>query len=332
VKGSVIGRDRAAELLERFEHLHVLVVGDVMLDRYLWGEVERISPEAPVPVVQVERESAMLGGAGNVARTLASLGARTTLVALIGEDETGREISERLADWKIDASGVVVEPSRPTTVKTRVIARAQQMVRFDRECEEPIGSDLVARVIERLRACVAGVDGAILQDYGKGLLERETLEPAMKLFGEREVPVFVDPKLTAWDCYRGAALIKPNLREARAVTGIRIRDDEELREAGQEILERTGAATLAITRGSEGMSLFYAGGGSEHVPTAPRPVAEASGAGDTAIAVLALARLAGASWPEAASLANAAAGVVVGVAGTAAVTQAELRAALSAEP
>jgi D-beta-D-heptose 7-phosphate kinase/D-beta-D-heptose 1-phosphate adenosyltransferase len=169
------------------------------------------------------------------------------------------------------------------------------MVRFDRECEEPIGPDLVGRVVERLRACVDGIDGAILQDYGKGLLERETLDPAMKLFGEREVPVFVDPKLTAWDCYRGAALIKPNLREARAVTGMR-------------------------------------GGGSEHVPTAPRPVAEASGAGDTAIAVLALARLAGASWPEAARLANAAAGVVVGVAGTAAVTQAELRAALSAEP
>jgi D-beta-D-heptose 7-phosphate kinase/D-beta-D-heptose 1-phosphate adenosyltransferase len=163
----------------------------------------------------------MLGGAGNVARTLASLGARTTLVALIGEDETGREISERLTDWKIDASGVVVEPSRPTTVKTRVIARAQQMVRFDRECEEPIGPDLVGRVVERLRACVDGIDGAILQDYGKGLLERETLDPAMKLFGEREVPVFVDPKLTAWDCYRGAALIKPNLREARAVTGMR---------------------------------------------------------------------------------------------------------------
>jgi D-beta-D-heptose 7-phosphate kinase/D-beta-D-heptose 1-phosphate adenosyltransferase len=328
----LIARSRALDLLERFETLQVLVVGDVMLDRYLWGEVDRISPEAPVPVVQVTRESAMLGGAGNVARTLASLGARSVLVALIGDDDTGREISDRLADWKIDASGIIVEPSRPTTVKTRVIARAQQMVRFDRECEEAIGPGLVARVIDRVQSCISGVDGVILQDYGKGLLERETLERAMAIFAERDVSVFVDPKLTSWDCYRGAALIKPNLREARLVTGSRIRDDAELAEAGRDILERTGAETLAITRGAEGMTLFYAEGGSEHVPTAPRPVAEASGAGDTAIAMLSLARLAGASWAEAASLANAAAGVVVGVAGTAAVTQAELLAALSAEP
>jgi D-beta-D-heptose 7-phosphate kinase/D-beta-D-heptose 1-phosphate adenosyltransferase len=321
---------RAAELVEHFLSLHVLVVGDVMLDRYVWGDVERISPEAPVPVVQVTEESTMLGGAGNVARTLSNLGARVSMVALVGDDDSGRELSDRLADWKIDGSGLLLESSRPTTVKTRVIARAQQMVRFDRESDEPFPQGMAARLLDRVRCCSEGASGVILQDYGKGLLTDESILSAMATFAERRIPVFVDPKLGDWSCYRGAALVKPNLIEARDLIGMRVRGDQDLSELGRALLERTGAEVVAITRGSRGMSIFFAEGGEQHVATVPQPVAEASGAGDTAIATLALARLAGASWVEAASLANAAAGVVVRVPGTAAVSAAELLRAVGA--
>jgi len=326
----VIAPARAAELTRRFEALRVLVAGDVMLDRYIWGDVERISPEAPVPVVRVARESLMLGGAGNVARSLACLGAQVRLVALIGDDEAGREVSDRLSDWKIDAAGVCVEPTRPTTQKTRVIARAQQMVRFDRESDDPLDAATQGRLLDRLEACAADVDGAILEDYGKGFLVPGTIERVMEVLAARGIRVFVDPKDRGWECYRGAELVKPNLREAQAVTGIRIRDEEDLLDVGRRILEQTGAQTVAITRGGEGMTFFFADGGTAHFPGQRRPVAESSGAGDTAIATLALARLAGASWSEAASLANAAAGVVVSVPGTAAVSAAELLAALGA--
>jgi D-beta-D-heptose 7-phosphate kinase/D-beta-D-heptose 1-phosphate adenosyltransferase len=324
----MISPQRASELVRAFGERRLLVVGDVILDRYVWGRVERISPEAPVPVVQVTRESVMPGGAGNVARNLAALTARVELVALVGEDETGRELEKLLSDWKIDGRGLVAEPGRPTTVKTRVIARAQQVVRFDRELEEPLSPTAADRLVETVRERAPSVEGVILQDYGKGVLVPAILKALMSTCTEAGLPVFVDPKAEHWECYRGAELIKPNLREAEAVTGIRVRTDEDLARLGRGVLERTAARTVAITRGEGGISLFYAGGESDEVPTRPRAVSDATGAGDTAIATLALARLAGASWVEAAALANAAAGVVVGVPGTAAVTPDELLYAL----
>lgn len=322
--------ERMVELVGRFEALRILVLGDVMLDRYIWGRVERISPEAPVPVVRVERESTMLGGAGNVARTIASLGARAALVALVGDDDAGELVADRLSDWKIDASGMIVDALRPTTQKTRVIAQAQQMLRFDRECEDPIPSELAGRLLESAAVGARDADGVILQDYGKGLLGGAVLEGVMEIAAERELRVFIDPKGGNWGHFRGAELVKPNLKEAEAASGMRIRTESELEDCGRRLLERTGARTLAVTRGGEGMSFVFEDGQCAHFPGQRRPVAEASGAGDTAIATLALARLAGARWSEAAALANAAAGLVVSVPGTAAVSASELLEAVGA--
>ncbi len=320
----MIAPDRVRAVVRAFSGCRVLVVGDIILDRYVWGAVERISPEAPVPVVHVTRESVMPGGAGNVARNVAALGGQVELVAATGEDDTGRELARLLGDWKIDTTGLVVEPGRPTTVKTRVIARAQQVVRFDRESEAFLTPPSVEQLLAMVRERIGAVDGLLLEDYGKGLLSPQVLQAVMALANERSRPVFVDPKAEHWELYRGAELVKPNLREAEQVTGIRARHDDDLARLGRAVLEGTGARTAAITRGEKGMSLFYADGGIDHVPTEVHAVADATGAGDTAIATLTLARLAGASWTEAAALANAAAGLVVQVPGTASVGPDEL--------
>jgi D-beta-D-heptose 7-phosphate kinase/D-beta-D-heptose 1-phosphate adenosyltransferase len=325
----MISAARAAALVRTFGDRRLLVVGDVILDRYVWGSVERISPEAPVPVVRVTRESVMPGGAGNVARNLATLGAQVDLVAVVGEDDTGRELSRLLAEWKIDPTGLVTDAGRPTTVKTRVIARAQQVVRFDREAEDALSIGTRAALLAAVRARLGDVEGVILQDYGKGVLGREVIDELVALCTARATSVFVDPKAEHWDRYRGVALVKPNLREAEAVTGVRLRAEEDLARLGRAVLERTGARTVAITRGAQGISLYYAEGGEDHVPTLPRQVADATGAGDTAIATLGLARVSGASWVEAAALANAAAGVVVEVPGTASLRPEELLRAVS---
>jgi D-beta-D-heptose 7-phosphate kinase/D-beta-D-heptose 1-phosphate adenosyltransferase len=324
--------ERVRELVSAFERLRLAVIGDVILDRYVWGSVERISPEAPVPVVRVTRESIMLGGAGNVARNARSLGGSVDLVAAAGADDAAGEITRLLTDWKIDASGLVVDTVRPTTVKTRVIARAQQVVRYDRESEAPLADDVTQRLLDAVRTRGPHLDGAILQDYGKGLFTGETIDEIIGICEEYGVPVFVDPKAEHWDRFKGAALVKPNLREAETVTGIRVKSDEDLERLGRELLARTGAATVAITRGEAGISLFTSDGHVEHVATRSRAVADVAGAGDTSIATLALARLAGASWSEAAQLANAAAGVVVTVPGTATLTPAQLLEAMGARP
>jgi D-beta-D-heptose 7-phosphate kinase/D-beta-D-heptose 1-phosphate adenosyltransferase len=197
-------------------------------------------------------------------------------------------------------------------------------VRYDRESEEPLVSSNADRLVAAVRERADRVDGVILQDYGKGVLYPEVLLALMPVCAERDLPVFVDPKASHWECYRDAELIKPNLREAAEVTGIRIRAEEDLAQVGRKVLKQTGARTIAITRGERGISLFYRDGGADHVPTEPRAVADATGAGDTVVATFALARLAGASWVEAAVLANAAAGVVVEVPGTASVSPDEL--------
>jgi D-beta-D-heptose 7-phosphate kinase/D-beta-D-heptose 1-phosphate adenosyltransferase len=322
---------RARALLANFAQARVLVLGDLMLDHYVWGDVDRISPEAPIPVVRVDHESTMLGGAGNVGRNLASLGAQVQMVSLVGEDAAAEDLEHHFQDWKIDAGGLVCDASRPTTQKTRVIARGQQVVRYDRETDDPISSETVQRVLAELRERAGSVDGVVIEDYGKGFLVRDLLREAMTVFGERGVRVFVDPKLPPWDVFRGAELLKPNAREAEQVTGIRMRGPEQLERVGAALLEQTGVHTVAITRGAEGMTLFPRGGPSAHYPAQRRAVADAAGAGDTAIAVLALARLSGGDWAEAATLANAAGSYVVGVRGTATLTPGDLLGALERE-
>jgi D-beta-D-heptose 7-phosphate kinase/D-beta-D-heptose 1-phosphate adenosyltransferase len=314
---------RALELIRRFAEHRVVVLGDLILDRYVWGSSERISPEAPVPVVHVDRESCMLGGAGNVARNLSSLGASVELVSLTGDDEAASEIGRLCERWQIDTRHVLRDPGRPTTEKTRIIARAQQLVRYDRECDEPAGEALSERLLAGVRECADRVQGAVIEDYAKGLLSPGVLSEALDTFKRAGVRVFVDPKDPPWD-FAGVELVKPNLREAESMSGVRLRGEDDLERLGRRLLELCGAQTVAVTRGGEGMTLFRPGEALLHVGTRPRAVSDVAGAGDTAIATLALARLSGASWSEAAHLSNLAAGVVVSVPGTATVTPTQL--------
>lgn len=321
---------RLERLVEAFGRLELLVLGDVMLDEYLWGDVERVSPEAPVPVVHVTRESTALGGAGNVVRNVVAMGARCRFCAVVGSDAAGDRVIGLLEELGVDPSGVVRDPERPTTRKTRVEARSQQMLRFDRETDGPLQGRSMRRLLAALEAEVAGVDGVVLEDYGKGVLAPRVLRGVMRRLVERNVWMAVDPKDTVAP-FRGARLFKPNQREVEGLTGIRVRSDADLARAVAKLRRTLGEkAEIVVTRGSEGMSIFESGVEAVHVPIARSEVFDVQGAGDTSIAALALARLAGASLVEAVVIANAASGVVVGKVGTATATPAEIRALLPA--
>jgi D-beta-D-heptose 7-phosphate kinase/D-beta-D-heptose 1-phosphate adenosyltransferase len=320
---------RLEGLIAGFGRLRLLVVGDVMLDEYLRGEVDRVSPEAPVPVVHVRRESLALGGAGNVVRNVVAMGAECVFCAVVGEDRAGDRIIDLLNDLGVDPSGMVRVGARPTTRKTRVEARSQQMLRFDRETDEPISPSASRRLLRAMEAALPGTRGAILEDYGKGVLPARVLRAAMRRFSEAGVPVAVDPKASVAP-YRGADLFKPNIREVAALTGMRIRSEQELYRAVARLRRRLGRSDIVVTRGSQGMTIFEGDAPPVDVPIARSEVFDVQGAGDTSIAALALTRLAGGTLLEAAVVANAAAGVVVGKVGTATATPAEIAALLPA--
>jgi rfaE bifunctional protein kinase chain/domain len=322
--------DRLERLLDALAGRRLLVLGDVVLDEYLWGEAERMSPEAPVPVVHVSRESQVLGGAGNVVRNIAALGAHPEFCTVVGDDSAGRRVRELLEALDVDPAGLVVEADRPTTRKTRVVARSQQVVRFDRETVAAIEPRTARGLVDALERAIPRSQGVILEDYGKGLLSPSFLRQAMRRFAGAGLPVSVDPKGDL-RVFRGAALVKPNLREAEALSGIAIRGPDDLRRAAERLRRALPGASVVVTRGGEGMTLFGAGEDEGiDVRTPPREVFDVQGAGDTAIAVLSLALRAGASLLEAALLANAAAGVVVGKVGTATANPEEVRAQLPA--
>jgi len=320
---------RLAALLERFRRVRLLVVGDVVLDEYLWGSVERVSPEAPVPVVNVREETVLLGGAANVARNVVALGGSVALCSVVGEDAAGRRIAALVKDLGVDPTGLVVVPGRPTTRKTRVIARSQQVVRFDRETQEPLQAGATRKLLAAVDAALPAADGAILEDYGKGMLTQRMAGAAMRRLRAAGVPVAVDPK-TSLAAYHGAALLKPNLREAELLSGVAIRDAADLGRAARRLRRKIGGGALVVTGGADGMTIFEGEGPGVRVPTARREVFDVQGAGDTTIAALALALRAGASLFDAAVIANAAAGVVVGKVGTATASAGEVREALPA--
>lgn len=320
---------RLEELVDAFRRVRLLVVGDVVLDEYLWGDVERVSPEAPVPVVHVQRESTVLGGAGNVVRNVVALGGACHFCSVVGDDGAGRRVLGFLEKLGVDPAGVVTLKDRPTTRKTRVIARSQQVVRFDRETAEEITPPDARRLLRSIEAFMPTADGVILEDYGKGVLSSRVLAAAMRRFRERGVPVAVDPKASLRAC-RGAALLKPNLREAEELSGVRIRTEADLARAAARLRRGIGGGALVVTRGAQGMTLFEGDGPGIDVRTAAREVFDVQGAGDTTIAALALALRAGGSLLEAAVIANAAAGVVVGKVGTATASPEEIRALLPA--
>jgi D-beta-D-heptose 7-phosphate kinase/D-beta-D-heptose 1-phosphate adenosyltransferase len=302
----------------------VLVLGDLMLDEFIWGKVARISPEAPVPVVEVTGQSFHLGGAGNVAANLRALGGDAVLVGVIGQDAAGERVREALRAAGVVPALAVSDGERPTTVKTRIVAHHQQMVRADREVTDDVTGILEAAVIAGLREHLPACGAVLVSDYQKGVVTAGVMRAVRTGARRLGVPVLVDPKVPHFSRYRGVTLVTPNQLEAERATGVRIRSDADLGLAGQRLLKLLGGGAALITRGEQGMSLFEAGRRPVHIATAARAVFDVTGAGDTVIATLALALCAGAPLREAAGLANRAASVVVGKVGTATATAAEV--------
>jgi D-beta-D-heptose 7-phosphate kinase/D-beta-D-heptose 1-phosphate adenosyltransferase len=315
---------RAHELVSRFAGLPILVVGDVMIDRFIVGSVTRISPEAPVPIVRFKSEHLRLGGAANVANNVAVLGGRADLVGLIGADAAGERLREQLAAAGIGIDGLVVDTARPTTEKVRVVTeRNQQVARVDYEHDEDCEGDVERAVVDRVRRLRASAKAILVSDYLKGVITRPVIEAVLS-----HAPVVIDPKIPHLACYAGATLVTPNHHEAEAATHIRIRTGEDACQAARAFRAAARCDAALVTRGEHGLWLS-----SEAVegssPAVAREVADVTGAGDTVVATLALALAAGASLAEAAVLANHAAGIVVGKFGPATVTPDELRAALN---
>jgi rfaE bifunctional protein kinase chain/domain len=323
------------DLVGRFADRRIAVVGDVMLDHFLVGRVDRISPEAPVPVVRFDRDDFRLGGAANVAHNVARLGARVSLVGLVGEDEAASRLRNQLSAGGLDPAGLVTDPGRPTTRKMRIVTtRNQQVARVDHESEaDPAGSVLEV-LVRHARAAVAEADAVVLSDYRKGVVTPAVIEACLSAAREAGIPLLVDPKVPQADRYRGATLITPNHHEAELMTQMSIRSDEDARSAAAALHERTGASVL-ITWGEYGMWVLDTSASPRielRLPAAAREVSDVTGAGDTVIAVLALGLGAGARLTDAARLANLAAGFVVAHFGPAAPSAADLRATLAVAP
>jgi D-beta-D-heptose 7-phosphate kinase/D-beta-D-heptose 1-phosphate adenosyltransferase len=321
---------RGGALLEAMRGRRVLVLGDVMLDEFIWGRVGRISPEAPVPVVEVTGQSDHLGGAGNVAANVRSLGGATALAGVIGRDDAGRRIEEALERTGIVSCLERSDAGRPTTVKTRVIAHSQQVVRTDREEKGDIAADAEGALVASVRRELPSAEALVISDYQKGAVTASLLRKVLPLARRQRMPVFVDPKQRHFRRYRGVTLVTPNQLEAEEATGLSLRDEGDLVAAGRRILSLLSCRAALVTRGEHGLSLFERGRKPVHVPAAAREVFDVTGAGDSVIATMALAVAAGATLPEAAVLANCAAGVVVGKVGTTPATPDEILAALRA--
>jgi len=314
--------ERAQSLLARAGDLRVLVVGDLMLDRYLTGPAERISPEAPVPVVRVEHESVGVGGAANVAANVTALGCGAEVVGCVGEDAGGQAITEALRDLGVVTRGVVQVAGRPTTEKTRVLALRQQVVRIDREVESEIPEAGARAIVEAIRIAAAEADAVVLEDYDKGVLVSEVIRAALEGAAARDLPVVVDPKRRSFFTFPGATVFKPNKKELEDALGQSVRPDDD--EWMEETRRRLGCRALLVTLGDEGMALRSEAGVHLRVPAVARAVYDVSGAGDTVTAVLAIALAAGATLEEAAVLANHAAAVEVAKSGVATVSPQEV--------
>lgn len=312
------------KILNGFSKAKIVVVGDIMMDRFIWGKVSRISPEAPVPVVVVEKETFLLGGAANVMNNIHSLGGKVSLCGVVGDDDIGQRIIGELTRVGTETQGILVEQGRQTTVKTRIIAHQQQVVRIDRETTDHLKAHTLRRISEFLKESVEGADGIILSDYGKGLLTRGLIRATIQRAMAADKFVMVDPKRKNFFSYKGATVVTPNTSEASSAVGIPITDLLSLKRVGTILLKKLGCHVLVITRGEEGMAIFERHRQPLLVPTVAREVFDVTGAGDTVIGTMALAIASGANVKDAAMLANYAAGIAVGKRGTATVTRQEL--------
>jgi rfaE bifunctional protein kinase chain/domain len=321
---------KARALLRAMRGRRVLVLGDVMLDEFLWGTVARISPEAPVPVVAVTRQTHHLGGAANVACNVRALGGEAVLVGIVGRDTAAQIVERRLQETGVEHALAVATDDRPTTLKTRIIAHHQQVVRADRERAEDASPDLEDALIARVRAALPSCDALVVSDYEKGVATERVLRTVLAAARRHGVPVLVDPKVRHFARYRGVSLVTPNQLEAELATGIAIRGREDVEAAGARILKMLRCDAALVTRGEHGMALFRRELPPLHLPTVAQEVFDVTGAGDTVISTVGLALAAGAALPDAAMLANHAAGVVVGKLGTATATPDEVSAAIQA--
>lgn len=311
-------------VFRKFRNTRILVVGDVIVDQYIWGNVQRISPEAPVPVVDVVGENLLLGGAANVAHNIASLGGKVFISGVVGRDEMGGVLVREMKEKGLHTEGLIIDDERPTVVKTRVIAHSQQVVRFDKEDRSVISRRIQRSLLKQVEDCLPNIKAVIISDYCKGTVTKSLVRQVMKIAGSK-VFVAVDPKKGHFDYYRGVNFITPNIDEASSGSGIHIEDDATLLSAGKVLLRKLQCRAVLITRGGRGMTLFERQGKVTHIPTFARSVYDVTGAGDTVIAAFVLYRSAGASFIEAAHFANHAAGIVVGKVGTGVVTQREIR-------
>lgn len=297
---------RLQTLFENLSGKRVAVVGDLMLDRYYWGAVARISPEAPVPVVEVESESTRLGGAANVANNIASLGGTPFLVGVIGQDDSGRMLMSTVAENGFPGEGILVDASRPTTVKTRVIAHHQHVVRVDREVKYDIGEDIQTKILDVLKRNSGSLDAIIIEDYNKGVVVKDLIRELIDFSRRNRIIMTVDPKFNNFFEYKHVTVFKPNRKETEEALGVRLNDQESVERAGRTLVERLEAENVLLTLGERGMTLVEGTGQTTHVPTAARKVADVSGAGDTVISTLTMALAAGATIREASMLANVA--------------------------
>jgi len=318
-----IDSNKMENIVQNFKNKRVLILGDVMLDKYIWGRVARISPEAPVPVVEVEKDSSCLGGAGNSCRNLERLGAFPLLAGVVGNDPEGEWIKKNVPDSR----GIFMDKNRPTTVKTRIIAHHQQVVRVDQEKKSTISSQIEEEIITFMSH--EEYDGILISDYNKGTITKPLMNKVLSLAKEREIPVFVDPKVDNFSFFSPVTLLTPNHFEAERIVHHACNSDSEVEKAGQQILSQISTLYLILKRGEQGMTVFEKDKKALHIPTVAKEVFDVTGAGDTVIVTAALALLSGGTIYEAAVLANTAAGIVAGKIGTAAVTSEELLASLA---
>jgi len=321
-------RDRFKKIISKFRNAKILVIGDLMLDEFLWGNVSRISPEAPVPVVRVRSESFMPGGAANVANNIHALGATVHMAGVVGIDERGHILKGELEKKGLNVAGIVLDGERPTTLKTRVIAHHQQVVRIDRENSGELSGGAVDQIIDYVKEVIDDIDAIIIEDYGKGVIAPRVLQDVLRLAKRHKKIVTVDPKEEHFHYYKGVTAITPNHHEAANAVGMKIKDESSLVKIGKALLNRLKCEAALMTLGENGMQLFEKSGRITCIPTVAQDVFDVSGAGDTVIGAFTLALAAGASMTEAAHISNFAAGIVVGKVGIAVVTQEELTRAM----
>lgn len=305
-----IPEKRLFELKNNFCNKRIAVIGDMMLDIYFWGDVKRISPEAPVPVVEVENEFFRFGGAANCALNIASLNGIPEPIGVIGYDNFGTVFTSLLSESNISSKGIFVDETRPTTAKTRVIADKQHVVRIDRESKQNLNSDLSDKMYSHLESIIGNIDGIILQDYNKGVLSEQFIQKIITLSHTKNIIVTVDPKFNNFFEYKNVTVFKPNRKEAEDVLGIKIKTDQDISYAGKLLIEKLQSNYILLTLGAEGIAIFEKDKPEKRMPTKARKVADVSGAGDTVISTLTMALAAGANILEASYLANYAAGIV----------------------